>query len=150
MVRQILFVLSALLIAASGSAWALDHTPDRGIRVTPIPLVTQGATILGQDFRYPLANPDIRIYEIEIPVGRQTSLHRHAIPLVAYVTQGDLELDYGSKGKRVVKAGSSFVEALNWCHFGKPLGNQPVRIIGVYLGQKNPEQALSEDCKKPD
>jgi len=36
------------------------------------------------------------------------------------------------------------------CHIGKSLGNQPVRLIGVYLGQENPDQIAPTDCKKPD
>jgi quercetin dioxygenase-like cupin family protein len=134
-----------------GNAWASEESAKvfKTIRIKPIPM-ENAKTIIGQDFVYPTGTPQIQVFEIEIPPGQQTTLHRHATPLFAYIVSGDLELDYGSKGKKIVRSGSSFVEAINWCHFGKPLGNQSVRIIAVYLGQKNPDLAISEDCIKPD
>ena len=147
--RPILLLTAGLFL--HGNGWANEETAkvSKTIRVKPIPMES-AKTIIGQDFRYPSGTPQIQVFEIEIPPGQQTTLHRHAIPLFAYIASGDLELDYGSKGKRIVRSGTSFVEAINWCHFGKPLGNQSVRIIAVYLGQKNPDLAISEDCTKPD
>jgi quercetin dioxygenase-like cupin family protein len=150
MLNRLIITLTAGLMI-QGNGWAGQDTAklSNSIRVKPIPM-ENAKTIIGQDFRYPSGAPQIQAFEIEIPPGQQTTLHRHAIPLFAYIASGDLELDYGSKGKKIVRSGSSFVEAINWCHFGKPLGNQSVRIIAVYLGQKNPDLAISEDCTKPD
>ena len=121
-------------------------------QITAKPIFLKGGpkTILGQNFKYPTGAPLIKAFDIVIPVGKQTSLHSHAIPLYAYIVSGELEVDYGSKGKRIFKAGSSYVEAIDWCHIGKSLGNQPVRLIGIYLGQENPDQIAPTDCKKPD
>ena len=150
MFNRLVVLLTAGLFL-HGNAWASEESAKvfKTIRVKPIPM-ENAKTIIGQDFLYPGGTPQIQVFEIEIPPGQQTTLHRHAIPLFAYIASGDLELDYGSKGKKIVRSGSSFVEAINWCHFGKPLGNQSVRIIAVYLGQKNPDLAISEDCTKPD
>ncbi len=150
MIKRLVIPLTAGLFL-QGNGWASEVVAksSSAIRVKPIPM-ENAKTIIGQDFRYPSGTPQIQAFEIEIPPGQQTTLHRHAIPLFAYIASGDLELDYGSKGKKIVRSGSSFVEAINWCHFGKPLGNQSVRIIAVYLGQKNPDLAISEDCIKPD
>lgn len=147
--RISILLATALLIQTSVSAGEGPSKSTSTIHVKPIPMES-AKTIIGQDFRYPSGTPQIQAFEIEIPPGQQTTLHRHAIPLFAYIASGDLELDYGSKGKKIVRSGTSFVEAINWCHFGKPLGNQSVRIIAVYLGQKNPDLAISEDCTKPD
>ncbi len=121
-------------------------------QITAKPILLEGGpkTILGQNFKYPSGIPLIKAFDIVIPAGKQTSLHSHAIPLYAYIISGELEVDYGSKGKRIFKAGSSYVEAIDWCHIGKSLGNKPVRLIGVYLGQENPDQIAPTDCKKPD
>lgn len=147
--RLIIMLIAGLFL--HGNGWASEETAkvSKTIRVKPIPM-DSAKTIIGQDFRYPSGTPQIQAFEIEIPPGQQTTLHRHAIPLFAYIASGDLELDYGSKGKKIMRSGTSFVEAINWCHFGKPLGNQSVRIIAVYLGQNNPDLAISEDCTKPD
>ena len=147
--RISILLATALLIQTSALAGEEPSKSTGTIRVKPIPMES-AKTIIGQDFRYPTGTPQIQVFEIEIPPRQQTTLHRHAIPLFAYIASGDLELDYGSKGKKIVRSGTSFVEAINWCHFGKPLGNQSVRIIAVYLGQKNPDLAISEDCIKPD
>ncbi|CAM3756930.1 cupin domain-containing protein [Polynucleobacter antarcticus] len=120
------------------------------INASVIAIAESPKTILGQNFSYPVGEPLIKAYEIEIPVGRQTSLHKHSVPLFAYVISGVLEVDYGSKGKRTIKAGTSFIEAINWCHLGKAVGTQPVKLIGVYLGQKSPDQIKPDECAKPD
>jgi quercetin dioxygenase-like cupin family protein len=134
-------------------ALALTHidglVPYEDIDATEIPLTQSPKTILGQDFSYPAGQPLIKAFTIDIPVGKQTSLHRHAIPLFVYVVSGELEVDYGSKGKKNFKSGAAFVEAIEWCHVGKAVGTLPVKIIGVYLGQETPDQIKPEACIKP-
>lgn len=148
-------LIFSTLVIASGSINALEKTAKvsnayEQITAKPIVLERGPKTILGQDFQYPSGTPLIKAFDIEIPAGKQTSLHSHAIPLYAYIISGELEVDYGSKGKRIFKAGSSYVEAINWCHIGRSLGGKPVRLIGVYLGQENPDQIAPIDCKKAD
>lgn len=145
----------ASLVLVSGSIYAQPKSAQASVayeNITAKPIILEQGpkTILGQDFKYPSGTPLIKAFDITIPPGKQTSLHSHAIPLYAYVISGELEVDYGSKGKRIFKAGSSYIEAINWCHAGKSLGGKPVRLIGVYLGQENPDQIAPTDCKKPD
>ncbi|MEI6182730.1 MAG: cupin domain-containing protein [Polynucleobacter sp.] len=119
------------------------------IEATEILIAQSPKTILGQDFKYPTGQPLIKAFLIDIPVGKQTSLHKHAVPLFVYVLSGELEVDYGSKGKKTFKSGTSYVEAIEWCHLGKASGKLPVKIIGVYLGQEKPDQIKPEACTKP-
>jgi quercetin dioxygenase-like cupin family protein len=155
MYRLRIQLIVASFILVSGPIYAQQKSVQGSVayeQVTAKPiLLEQGPkTIIGQDFKYPSGTPLIKAFDITIPPGKQTSLHSHAIPLYAYVISGELEVDYGSKGKRVFKAGSSYIEAINWCHSGKSLGGKPARLIGVYLGQENPDQIAPIDCKKPD
>jgi quercetin dioxygenase-like cupin family protein len=147
-----LFFTTALLSAVMNT-YALTHVDGpvayEDIEATPIVIAGAPKTTLGQDFKYPAGKPLIKAFNIEIPVGKQTSLHKHLIPLFVYVVSGDLEVDYGSKGKKTYKAGASFVEAIDWCHFGKVAGKVPVKIIGVYLGEQVPDQIKPDDCAKP-
>lgn len=148
-------LIFASLVLVSGSIYAQSKSAQASVayeNITAKPIILEQGpkTILGQDFKYPSGTPLIKAFDITIPPGKQTSLHSHAIPLYAYVISGELEVDYGSKGKRIFKAGSSYIEAINWCHAGKSLGGKPVRLIGVYLGQENPDQIAPTDCKKPD
>ena len=147
-------VFLAVSIAGSSAAMGLDQVSGaqsyEQVVAVPIPVEQASKTILGQDYRFPAGVPLIRAYTIDIPVGKQTSLHKHAIPLFAYVVSGNLEVDYGSKGKRTFKAGSAYIEAIEWCHIGRALGSKPVRLIGIYIGEQQPQRIAPEPCAKPD
>ena len=98
-------LIFASLVLVSGPIYAQQKSAQgsvayENITAKPIPLEQGPKTILGQDFKYPSGTPLIKAFDILIPAGKQTSLHSHAIPLYAYVVSGDLEVDYGSKGKR--------------------------------------------------
>jgi quercetin dioxygenase-like cupin family protein len=138
---------------AATQSLALTHVDGavayEDIEATEILIAQSPKTILGQDFKYPTGQPLIKAFLIDIPVGKQTSLHKHAVPLFVYVLSGELEVDYGSKGKKTFKSGTSYVEAIDWCHLGKASGKLPVKIIGVYLGQEKPDQIKPESCTKP-
>jgi hypothetical protein len=148
---KLFFTVGLLLIGIN--AFALTHidgqVPYEDIDATPIVITGAPKTTLGQDFKYPAGQPLIKAFNIDIPVGKQTSLHKHLIPLFVYVVSGDLEVDYGSKGKKTYKAGTSYVEAIDWCHLGKVAGKTPVKIIGVYLGEQTPDQIKPDTCAKP-
>jgi quercetin dioxygenase-like cupin family protein len=148
---KLFFTVGLLVIGIN--AFALTYidgqVPYEDIDATPILITGAPKTTLGQDFKYPDGQPLIKAFNIDIPVGKQTSLHKHLIPLFVYVVSGDLEVDYGSKGKKTYKAGTSFIEAIDWCHFGKVAGKAPVKIIGVYLGEQTPDQIKPDTCAKP-
>lgn len=135
------------------NAFALTHldgrVPYEDIEATPITIVGAPKTTLGQDFKYPSGQPLIEAFNIEIPVGKQTDLHKHLVPLYIYIVSGDLEVDYGSKGKKIYKPGTSYVEAIDWCHIGMVAGKLPVKVIGIYLGEKTPDQIKPVPCAKP-
>ncbi len=148
--QQFLVTASLLIVA---NAYALTHLDGavayEDIEATPIVIVGAPKTTLGQDFKYPAGQPLIKAFNIEIPVGKQTNLHKHLVPLYIYIVSGDLEVDYGSKGKKIYKPGTSYVEAIDWCHIGKVSGKTPVKVIGVYLGEQTPDQIKPEACSKP-
>jgi quercetin dioxygenase-like cupin family protein len=148
--KQLLMVASIL---AAANVSALTHMDGaiayEDIEATPIVIVGAPKTTLGQDFKYPAGQPLIKAFNIELPVGKQTSLHKHLVPLYIYIVSGDLEVDYGSKGKKIYKPGTSYVEAIDWCHIGKVSGKVPVKVIGVYLGEQTPDQIKPDLCTKP-
>lgn len=146
-----LFAIALAILATN--ALALTHldgkVPYEDIDATLITIVGAPKTTLGQEFKYPTGQPLIKAFLIDIPVGKQTELHKHYVPLYIYVVSGDLEVDYGSKGKKIYKPGTSFVEAMDWCHLGKVSGKTPVKVIGVYLGETNPDQIKPTSCTEP-
>jgi quercetin dioxygenase-like cupin family protein len=146
-------LLMVAFILAAANVSALTHMDGaiayEDIEATPIVIVGAPKTTLGQDFKYPTGQPLIKAFNIELPVGKQTSLHKHLVPLYIYIVSGDLEVDYGSKGKKIYKPGTSYVEAIDWCHIGKVSGKVPVKVIGVYLGEQTPDQIKPDLCTKP-
>ncbi len=71
---------------------------------------------------------------VTIEPGADTHLHRHPVPLVAYVLEGELTVDYGVKGKKIYRKGDTFVEAMNIPHRGMNPGGSAVRLLAIYLG----------------
>lgn len=150
---QIAFFISiAALPWSMAQAQSAARAPQayENITAIPIPIEQVSKTIIGQDFKFPSGVPNIRAFLIELPVGKPTSLHTHEIPLLAYVVSGTLEVDYGSKGKKVISAGTGFVEAINWCHIGRAVGKEPAKVLGFYLGENAPLKPPAVECKKPD
>ena len=145
---------SLCLVAATGVAFAApQHTqkPTSGaVSTVQIPELESGKTILGQDFTYPTGAPLLKSKIVDVPPGQDIEWHKHAIPVFAYIMSGELVVDYGSKGTRRIKAGESYIEAINWCHHGQPVGNKPVKLLVLYLGQQNPDQIKPERCLKPE
>ena len=110
--------------------------PSRAIadKTQVTPLIATGETIIGQPFAYPAGKAKVTAAIVTIPPGGETGWHEHAVPLFAYMLAGALTVDYGDKGTRTYKAGDSLMEAMNWPHNGTNKGDEPVRILAVYMG----------------
>ena len=104
-----------------------------GVTVETIGPATPTETAIGQPLAYPAGTARIRAYRITLAPGAATSLHRHEVPIFAFVTAGVLEVDYGTRGRRRFAAGVAFVEAVEWCHKGRAVGDAPAVLIAVYL-----------------
>ena len=70
----------------------------------------------------------------EVAAGTETGWHEHPVPLFIYVMEGELTIDYGEKGIKVVKAGEGILEAINWPHNGINKTDAPVKIVAFYMG----------------
>lgn len=148
MTRALLAVASLLgFTAAVAQDSAARIAREESIIAKAILMEQPSKTIIGQDYQYLPGTPLIAPFLIEIPAGQKTSIHYHQVPFLAYILSGQIETDYGSKGKKVTSAGGLFVEAINWCHFGRALGSEPVRILAIYLDQSQASLARSVDCQ---
>lgn len=146
--------IGTLFFLAASSAVAIDHQPGPSpyadIVSIPIPLEMPSKTVLGQDYEFPTGTPLIKAFKITIEPGKKTTLHKHAIPLLAYVLSGELGVDYGSRGKRSYSPGQAYIEAIEWCHVGYGIGSKPVEVLGFYLGQQDPDEIKPEPCDAKD
>lgn len=105
------------------------------------PIVASGETILGEQIVYPAGKAKVTAAIVEIPPGGSTGLHVHPVPLFAYILEGELTVDYGSKGKRTYRPGDGFLEAMNWPHNGMNGGTAPAKLIAVYMGAEELKNA---------
>ncbi len=104
--------------------------------VTPAaPLLSTGTTIVGETLHYPTNGPaHVTAAIVTLAPGAKTVLHRHGVPLFAYILEGEITVDYGDRGKRTYRAGDALMEAMDVPHFGADAGTQPVRILTVFIG----------------
>ncbi len=152
--RSFKLATSLCFLTAAGLSFAAPQHNQKSaagtVSTVQIPELEPGKTILGQDFTYPTGAPLLKSKIVEVPPGQDIEWHKHAIPVFAYVMSGELVVDYGSKGTRRIKSGESYIEAINWCHHGQPVGNEPAKLLVLYLGQQNPDQIKPEPCLKPE
>jgi quercetin dioxygenase-like cupin family protein len=106
-------------------------------------LLSTGRTIVGEALRYPDSGPaHVTASIVVLAPGAKTIVHRHGVPLFAYILEGELTVDYGAHGVRVYRAGQAFMEAMETAHFGINHGAQTVRILAVYMGAKGAEDVI--------
>ena len=98
-------------------------------------LLQSGVSVLGEEFAYPDTNKaQVTVSIVTLPPDTRTVLHVHDVPLIAYILEGELVVDYGAKGQKTYRKGEAFVEAFRSGHFGQNNQAEPVRILAVYAG----------------
>jgi quercetin dioxygenase-like cupin family protein len=117
--------MASMLVSAAGAA-----PPDTSVEV----LLETDQTVLGEPFAYPAGRARITAARVIVPPGATVPLHLHPVPLFAYVLQGELIIEYGSKGIRTYRKGDAFVEAFEWPHHARNGGKGNVEILAVYAG----------------
>jgi hypothetical protein len=67
-------------------------------------ILSTGTTVTGEPIRYPSGAPAlITAVEITLQPGQQTGWHTHPVPLLGYILEGELTVDYGPQGERVYR-----------------------------------------------
>ena len=138
MLHRSLIVALALV---AGPAVAQDATPAKDYPA--VPLLSTGTSILGETIRYPKIGPaHVTAAIVALAPGGRTVLHRHGVPLFAYILEGELTVNYGKHGTRTYRQGQSFMEAMAVAHFGINNGTQSVRLLAVYMGAKRAKDVI--------
>ncbi len=107
--------------------------------------VSTSKTIVGEDIVYPTTGKAVVTSAIVVMApGERTILHRHGVPLFAYMLEGELTVDYGAHGTRVYRQGDSFMEAMNVSHAGRNTGTTTVRILAVYMGAEGSKDVVAD------
>lgn len=131
MLRRPFFAFAILAASALGTAIADDAAKPS---YPAVPLLATGMTIVGEKIHYPKGDAHITAAIVTLAPGGRTILHKHPVPLFAYILDGELIVDYGAHGTRTYKQGASFMEAMEVAHFGENRSDKPVRILAVYMG----------------
>ncbi len=98
-------------------------------------LLSTGTTVVGEQMHYPTTGPaKVTVSIVTIEPGAPTLFHKHPAPLVAYILEGEMVVDYGPKGKKTYRKGDALLEAMDVAHRGMNLGTDLVKILAVYLG----------------
>jgi|KBSSwiStaDraftv2_1062776.scaffolds.fasta_scaffold25691_5 quercetin dioxygenase-like cupin family protein len=127
--------------AVAGRASAQDATPAKDYPAAP--LLSTSTTILGETIRYPKTGPaHVTAAIVTLAPGARTIMHKHGVPLFAYILDGELTVDYGTHGTRTYRQGQSFMEAMAVAHFGVNNSPQPVRLLAVYMGAKHAKDVI--------
>ena len=123
---------------AMGSAPPAESAPPAPIAQTSagypsVRLLDTGKDILGRPFAYPAGDARLISEIITLGPGAEGALHRHLVPMFAYVIEGELTVDYGAEGIRNYKAGDALVEALAVRHRGVNTSTMPVKLLVIYI-----------------
>jgi quercetin dioxygenase-like cupin family protein len=101
----------------------------------------------GADLSYPAGKEQITALHYEFAPGAKTSWHRHPVPSLAYIISGKLEVIVKDGPTKIFSAGDAFAEVVNTWHYGRTIGDEPVRLAVFYVGAEGMEltELLSED-----
>ncbi|MGE4221412.1 MAG: cupin domain-containing protein [Alphaproteobacteria bacterium] len=121
---------AAIMLAALPAMAQTAQTPQNYPAKT---VLSTGQTILGEPIQYPAGMAKVTAAEVTIAPGGETLLHQHGVPMMVYILDGEVSVDYGDKGVRVFKTGDAFVEAMS-THKGMNKTAKPVRILAIYMG----------------
>ncbi len=121
-----IIVAAALLVVAAGRGETRD---------TVTRLLSTGATVLSQPITYPTQGP-AKIVSVIVTMlpGEETGWHQHDVPMYGYILEGEVTVDYGSKGMRVYRQGEAVIEAVDVPHNGRNTGKVPARVLAVFMG----------------
>ena len=108
-------------------------------------LLVTGETVIGEPIKYPTTGtPKITVAVVTVDPNSPAGLHRHPVPLVAYILEGELTVDYGEKGIKTFRQGDAVVEAMNLPHRGMNLSGGVVKLLAVYIGAEGSANATME------
>ena len=139
--KHVLIALGAPAVFALGALSAMAYAPS----ISVVPLLATTKTVVDEPIVYPVGAPaKITASIINLSPGAATGWHKHGIPLVGMIMEGELTVDYGEKGKRTYKQGEAFAEAINQTHEGTNTGTVTAKLLAVYLGAEGLPNSIAE------
>lgn len=141
--------LSLLLTACGGGDEAAPTAEPSGSATAAssvgreVLLDAQELTTLDQPIAYPKKTPaQITSAIITLEPGQETGWHRHRVPLYVYILEGTVSVEYDAGVVKQYSAGTAFMEAEDVWHNGTNAGEDPVRILTVYMGAEGAKNTV--------
>ena len=122
----IVLVVSSFLVAAQSPAYE-----KASVETLLVTTQTWDGNPIGW---YPYGTPEVSILKITVPSGVQLAVHKHPIPLVAYMLSGELSVETENGTTAIFKAGDPIVEVINTWHFGMSTGETDAVLVAFYMG----------------
>lgn len=105
--------------------------------VTSTQILQTSTTWNNHTIEYPdTESPEITALHIEFAPGSETVWHRHPVPSLAYIMSGELEVTIKDGKTKIFRTGDAFAEVINTWHYGKNIGDEPVKLVVFYVGEK--------------
>jgi quercetin dioxygenase-like cupin family protein len=121
------YALSAMLaVAASSLIWTLP------VFSAAAPTVVR-KVLMQQDVPN---GAQLAVVSVEIPVGGREGRHTHSGPLIVYVQEGALTLDYEGKPTVTYKPGETFFVESGKIHEGINNGTVPIKALASFVTPK--------------
>lgn len=129
------FLLLILCLHILTDQTVAQATTDQPVISTQILQTT--TTWNGAEMEYPATeSAEITALHIEFAPGSETVWHRHPVPSLAYIMSGELEVKIKDGETKIFRKGDAFAEVIDTWHYGKNMGNEPVKLVVFYVGEK--------------
>lgn len=138
-IRTLVAVASATAVGGLIGGYAIAKSTYPPLDV----LLSSKKTIIGQDFQYPAGTPKVTAAIVTMQPGDSTGWHHHDAPLLAWVLDGSLTVDYGADGTKTYNKGDAFLEAFRSEHNGTNTSNEETRILAVFAGADGVNNTVS-------
>ncbi len=103
------------------------------VKVTP--LLKTKIDAAGRPLAYPADGPaEITALLVEVPPGGRTGWHKHPLPCVGYILEGQLNVTLIDGRVNVFKAGEAVAETVDLEHEGVNPGPGPAKLVMFVLG----------------
>ncbi|WP_162061827.1 cupin domain-containing protein [Undibacterium sp. KW1] len=89
------------------------------------------------------------IARVEIAAGATVGWHTHPGDEISYISEGEAELLVANQAPRKVKAGEGFVIPAGVVHSAKNHGIVPIKLVGVYVVDKDKPLASPAPAPAP-
>jgi len=130
----------------------ISCAPKQNVSVLPISskvILKTTTSWDGEPIQYPKGDPEVTGLIIEAQEDVEIGFHCHPVPNIAYMLEGEIEVEVFEGPKKIFKKGDAFEEVIDTWHKGKVLKG-PAKILVYYVGELNTPitiKPVSDDLK---